>query len=510
MPPAEPHPPALAPPAHPWLPWLAAGLVLGALAPDALAVAWGWTIAPLWLTGLIGLPAALLAAWLAHRQTWTARCLLFVTAAIMGMALGHRDDDGGTATGPRLLAVSGEVVNVFLRQGGGDRPSRHVDDQRFILIPAGDGSAPIGRIYVKAPALPAVACGDVVLVRGRWEHGPRGASLQAVTLERQVPREDGARGWAWRALGRLETRRALGESLLLGQGSPPEKDDFRRSGLLHILAVSGTHLAIAAALGVWLLRLAGLPWSLRQVALGLLIIGYTWLTGGNPATVRALAMGLAMLAMGLLAREPHRLAAIALAATVLVTADPANASHLGFQLSLCAVLGIVTLGIDLVHLRERWLPLTPWPLDRWSWRAVLGSGRLACDGLAIGIGASLATAPLIAWTFGTANPWSPLTTLAATPPTTVALWLGLPLMVLAGRWPDGPWDGLYAGVEGALDLLAGVVRWSAELPGATLSVDAPPWWVLLMWPLLFLPITSYGELLRRAGVLALLLAAWSH
>lgn len=492
---------ALSPPARPWLPWLATGLVLGALAPDALAVAWGWQIPPLLLAATLGLMTALTAAWSATRWPWAARALLVVAAATVGMALARQSPD--VPPEPRLLSVTGEVTLVFQRQGAVGQARPNFDDsQRFILVADGQ------RLLVRAPGLPAIACGDRVLAQGRWERGARGDTLQAVTLELITAREDGPRGWAWQALDRLGTRRALGESLILGQGTPPEKDDFRRSGLLHILAVSGSHLAIAAALGVWLLRLAGLSWGLRQVALGLLIVGYTWLTGGNPATLRALAMGLAVLAMGLLAREPHRLAAIALAAVVLVAADPTNARSLGFQLSLCAVLGIVTLGVDLVHLRERWLPLRPWPLDRWSWRALLAGGRLAVDGLAIGIGASLATLPLLAWTFGTANPWAPLTTLAATPPTTAALWLGLPLVVLAGRWPDGPWDGLYAGVEGSLEALAQVVRVSADLPGATLHVTPPPWWMLLMWPLLFLPLASGPALLWRIGLLALLLSTW--
>lgn len=501
--PSDPLPALMEQPARPWLPWLAAGVVLGALAPEAVAIAWGWRACPLMLLAGIGLPLAGLAAWRSTDWPWAARGFLLLAATTLGMALGWTDGTPVEA-GPRLLAVEGEVVNVLVRRDGDARPaSHHADSQRFIIATADR------RLYVRAPALPAAACGDRVLVRGLWEQGMRGEALQAVAIERLATREDGARGWAWRALGRLERRRELGESLLLGQGSPAEKDDFRRSGLLHILAVSGSHLAIAAALGMWLLRIAGLSWGLRQAALGLLIIGYAWLTGGNPATLRALAMGLAVLAMGLTAREPHRLAAVALAATVLVVADPANARSLGFLLSLCAVLGIVTLGVDLVHLRERWLPLGPWPLDRIFWRMLLGGGRIACDGLAIGIGATLATAPLIAWTFGTANPWSPLTTLGATPPTAAALWLGLPLMVLAGCWPGGPWDGLYAGVEGSLDLLADVVRWSAELPGATLHVTSPGWLVLMAWPLLFLPLTSGAGAARRLGLLATLLLAWA-
>jgi competence protein ComEC len=300
----------------------------------------------------------------------------------------------------------------------------------------------------------------------------------------------------------------LGETLILGTGDPPEKAAFRQSGLLHVLAVSGAHLAIAAGLGAWLLRLVGFGWATRQVALGLLIIGYTWLTSGSPATQRALVMGLAVVTAGLLAREPHRLATVSLAALALLVIDPGNAQDLGFQLSLAAVLGIVTLGTDLVRLRTEALPLKPWPLDRPTWRVVLFAARTTLDGLAIGIAATLATAPIIAWHFGTVNPWSPLTTLLATPPTTVALWTGLPCVTLASAWPSGPWEGLYVIMDGSLAALVAVAEWSAALPGAMPTVGMPSPWVVLMWPALFLPIRDRWDLFLRVSAMALLMSIW--
>ena len=153
-------------------------------------------------------------------------------------------------------------------------------------------------------------------------------------------------------------------------------------------------------------------------------------------------MSLAVIAAGMLAREPHRLAAVSLAALALPVFDPGNARDIGFQLSMAAVLGIVTVGLDLVRLRRQWVPLAAWPLDRPSWPALLWTLGAGCDGLAIGVAASLATASLLAWHFGTANPWGAPVTLVATPPTAIALWLGLPLMALDGLWSGGPWAGL--------------------------------------------------------------------
>ena len=332
-------------------------------------------------------------------------------------------------------------------------------------------------------------------------------------------REDGPRGFAWQTIDRLHEHQGLAEALLLGLGSPPEKELFRRTGLIHLLAVSGMHLALAAAMGAWLLRHLRVPWSWRQGLLAALLIGYTWLTAASPATVRALAMSLALVLFALLAREPHRLGAVSLAALALVLWDPGIAHDLGFQLSLAAVLGLMTLGVDLMRLRERLMPLAAWPLDRPTWRLLLFSARSTCDGLCIGIAATIATAPILALAFGTVSPWSALTTLLASPPTTVALWTGLPLMGLAGVWPNGPWEGLYQLLEGALATLVWTVELADRLPGR-MPVSLPPIWIMLLWPLAFLPcerqvFVGSGETapfpertLIRLGVAGMLMLGW--
>jgi hypothetical protein len=133
---------------------------------------------------------------------------------------------------------------------------------------------------------------------------------------------------------------------------------------------------------------------------------------------------------------------------------------------------------------------------------------MACDGLAIGFAACLAITPLIAWVFGTANPWSPLTTLAATPPTTLALWAGLPYIVLDGLWPTGPWDGLVVIIDASLALLVTIVNWSATLPGAQLACGFPSALTMVFWPILFLPLRDYIDVVTRLLAVILLLFCW--
>lgn len=487
------------PPLPPWLPFIALGLVAGACAPGALAVA-GWSDwSPLHVWWAIGAPLALLAAACAWRWGIAARALIFAAAALLGGALAAAGDGppGGTT---RLLAVRGEVSSVRW-QGLG---------QGFALVrvtvtdPA--DWVPPGRLFVRAPDLPGVRPGDLVEAQGVWSCDARGEALRAVAVTVQ-PREAGSRAFAWRALDRFGEHRELAGALLLGRGDPPERADFRSAGLAHVLAVSGVHLMIAAGLLVWLLRALGIGWWARLLLLGGFLAGYTWLTHASPATIRALVMSLAVILATLNWREPHRLGPVSLAALVLVAWDPAIALDIGFQLSLAAVLGIVTLGLDLISLRTRYLRLAPWPLDRPSWRLLLWSGRTLADGTAIGIAATLATAPLIAWHIGQVAPWSWLTSLAAGIPATVALWAGLPLLGLAGVWPGGPWEGLYRITERSLDLLAASATWGAQhLPQQATAMPSAV--AMCLWPLLFIRLRSGRDLALRLAAALAVISVW--
>jgi ComEC/Rec2-related protein len=486
-------------PLHPWLPWLALGLVLGACAPSALFVAWNIAWSPLLVWSTVGISLLGAAFYCARWFIWAPRWLVFAQALLLGAALG----DGWQTPPPfhdaRLIAVEGSVQSVKwsgTTQGFSFIPTR-------VLMP--ENAVVARRLFIRAESAAGIMPGDELIVRGLWQREERGDNIRATDVEFVAQREQSARGWAWDALSYLPRYRALGEALILGLGDPPEKEAFRTSGLLHILAVSGAHLAIAAALGAWLLRLCGLSWTWRTVILGILIIGYTWVTSAAPATQRALAMGLALVCAGLLAREPHRLSAVSLAALALILINPGNATDLGFQLSLVAVLGIVTLGVDLVQLRNNYFPLQPWPLDRPIWCGILWLSRAACDGLCLGFAACLAITPLIAWVFGTCNPWSPLTTLLATPPTTLALWAGLPYIVLHGLWPSGPWDGLVVVLDSSLAALVSIVQLSAQLPGAQLACGFPHALTLCAWPLLFLRMYDVRDAVLRLVAVALLL-----
>ena len=206
---------------------------------------------------------------------------------------------------------------------------------------------------------------------------------------------------------------------------------FRESGSSHLLALSGMHLGIIAAVSFGLLRLLLGRRSAFVVTL-LLCVGYIYLVGARPSLLRAMAM----LALGgwirLCGRRSDPINSFALAVAVLLLLMPSLLYQLSFQLSALSILGILGPGAQLRRVIAPYLP---------RWPAM---------GLAAAAGAQLATAPLALLVFGTVYPVALLSSLIMIPMVSLFVWSGLAWLLLTAVWPQLPAAAL---------LLADQARW---------------------------------------------------
>lgn len=212
----------------------------------------------------------------------------------------------------------------------------------------------------------------------------------------------------------LEPRRAaLLSGLTIGDTSridPRTEERMRRAGLSHLVAVSGSNVAIVVGAAVLAVGRAGKFASVAVAAAALLI--YTLTVGPEPSVLRASTMG----AIGLVAlgtgRAAEPMSALALALSVVLAARPQMIHSVGLQLSAVATAGLILWASSIA---ERFVRL-PRPI-------ALGAGAT--------IAANIAVAPLLLGTFGELSLVSPLANLfamAAVPPATV---LGLASGALA-------------------------------------------------------------------------------
>src|SRR3954447_306335 len=125
------------------------------------------------------------------------------------------------------------------------------------------------------------------------------------------------------------------------------KEDFRRSGLSHLLAVSGENVTLLALLAMPLLGALGIPLRERLLWVLALIAVYVPVAGAGPSIQRAGVMGAVGVLATLRGRRSSRLYGLAVAAAVTLAADPGVASDIGWQLSFAAVVGILLLAAPL-------------------------------------------------------------------------------------------------------------------------------------------------------------------
>ena len=527
---ADPEPVKPAEPA--WKEFARAPLVPVALAASAGLVVDRYTALPL-AAGLLIAGVGLI-GWFIARARKLPAAALWLALAAGGLAAAHHhayrhsfepDDVANfAAERPSPVRVRGTLdeepsrftsasVNPLLTM---QKPETTVSVLAVTAIDTPDGWKPASgkaRLAVEG-RLDDVHLGDVVEVAGRlsrpgspsnpgeWDY--RSYLLdQRITADlRSVRSADGitrleegwrsslfgwlavVRGWGTRALAEAlpHDEAGLAAALLLGDSAAYDRegwDSFVRTGVIHVLAISGQHLVILAWF-VWLvLRVGGTrrrhgAWSVMAV-----MIGYTLLTGARPSAVRAAVM-VCVFCGGIVLRRPVMPAnAFALAWLVVVLLNPTDPFTAGCQLSFLSV-------FMLVWGAGKWLaPRELTPLEQLieetrtvSEKLLRGAARFISVAFAVSLILGVTNAPLIlAWQ----NIVSPAGVILGPPLvllTSVALIAGFLLLLVSplGTWAAWP----FAKITGvSLGLCEGLVHAAERVPGCWVYAPGPSiWWLV--------------------------------
>lgn len=219
-----------------------------------------------------------------------------------------------------------------------------------------------------------------------------------------------------RALEAIDPAASAGRALVAGivcgrtteLNATAAADDFARTGTSHLIAVSGSHLALVAGLVEAAGQALGARRGSRAAAVAVLMGTYVLFTGCAASAVRSFAMVACSLLAGLGGRRPHGLSGLALSAVGLCALDPGIAFDLGFQLSAASVLFIQLFSS---YLRFR--------LQR------LGLPRALAEALALTLCAQWATLPIAVPVFGSCSLVAPLANIVLGPVMTALLVAGL-------------------------------------------------------------------------------------
>lgn len=231
---------------------------------------------------------------------------------------------------------------------------------------------------------------------------------------------------------------------------------FQTTGLAHLMAVSGTHLAIITMLLSVVLARMPMRRRIRVALLVTALVIYVAITGFAASALRACMMCSTALVLGTLGQRAYVLSGLALCVFVFLGLSPPIAFSLGFQLSALSVLGLAIFG----GLASHWLAHA---LPR------LSTG--ISSSVSATIAASFMTLPATIPQFAQLPLVSPVANLLAAPLVTTALCLGvLALVIGVVLAPAGTL--LLHGAGAVASCCAMLVRILADLPFACLPLSS--------------------------------------
>ncbi len=424
-----------------------------------------------WLMGLLLVQSLLPGEDLFPR--WTLFFLIWMLPAVAAVGLRFPDPGGrrlpllflilllGAIRGtlrpipslpPPVATAVAEGAEITLEGIVVDDPAERGAGSRFRFRPDGGD----GLLQVDLPQ-GRPAYGDRIRLTGRAGPLPvsTGVDRRAVLARQGVLGIFRAREWArlrsgegnpllgllYRARGhaRVRLREILPDpeaglliGILLGDESsiPWEVEQaFARSGLSHIVAISGYNITLLTALSLTIFtRLLG-----RRIALWgtlILIPVYALFVGASASVVRASIMGALTVIAWMLGRSHDALNALSFSAFLMTLWDPAAMEDIGFQLSFAATMGLLFLAPPL----EAWAQGTMARLFRDPQAGTIV--EILRETLLVSLAAQIATAPLMLYHFRELSLVAPLANLLTLPMQPLVMALGIPAAIgamLVGR-----------------------------------------------------------------------------
>jgi competence protein ComEC len=234
------------------------------------------------------------------------------------------------------------------------------------------------------------------------------------------------------------------KGLLLGERSdiPPDvKTAFINAGVMHIIAVSGLHVAIVTMILLVLFQFLRIPEKPRIVVTLLFLVYYNYLTGGAASVTRSVIMGIVFLSARLFQRKSDIYNTMGLSALIILLADAKQLFQPGFQLSFVAVFALVYLypkvSRGMEYLPER---LRSNPAVKWTGSA-----------LSVSVAAGIGTLPFTSYYFGKISIVSFVANMVDVPLSNFILAIGMLAIGVSYLWA---WlGGVYAGATGFLTYL---------------------------------------------------------
>ena len=257
---------------------------------------------------------------------------------------------------------------------------------------------------------------------------------------RQGLRENSGEGDA----GALIPGMVLGDT---SKQSPEFKEVMKRSGLIHLVAVSGANFAIVSTFVLWCMQFLIRRKNVRLIVTAIALICFIALVRPSPSVLRAAAMAGVLLSAQLGKRGSDSLPALGFAMCAVVLGDPWQARDAGFALSVLATAGLLLLAPRIVE--------------------KLPTHKKLAGALAPPIAAIVFCSPILVSLSGYLSPMSIIANLLAAPAVAIITVLGF---IAALMSPFAPWltQFIIFFIRIPAGFITGIAHWVAAFPVLTI------------------------------------------
>ena len=246
---------------------------------------------------------------------------------------------------------------------------------------------------------------------------------------------------------------ALIPGMVLGDTSKQSvqfKADMKRSGLTHLVAVSGANFAIVSAFVLWAMQffIRSIRWRLGATAI--FLASFIALVRPSPSVLRAAAMASVLLVARGSKRPSDSLPALGFAIAAVVIADPWQARDAGFALSVLATAGLLLFAPRIIAWLSRYIP------------------KLLSEALAPPIAATIFCSPVLIAIAGYLAPMSIVANLLAAPAVAPITIIGFISALIS---PIAPWvtRTLIFIIHFPAAFIAWIAQWAAQFPVLKMS-----------------------------------------
>jgi len=271
----------------------------------------------------------------------------------------------------------------------------------------------------------------------------------------------------------------LVEALLLGSRTKIDRqlyNDFIKTGLVHLICLSGLNVGILAGVAWWLSKKAGLLHRGRAIACIIATIIFLLVVPATSSTLRAGIMFTIFCLSRFFSSRSDPLNSIALSAIFLLLIRPMDFLSPGFQLSFATTTGIVLFCPSFFNFLMS-------PFERFKRNFFYSILRILLATLSTGCAAWLAAIPLTAWHFCQFQLLTAIWTVPASVPVAVILILGTFKILLTGLLPT-----LAAGLAFVIDFSAKVLSFLvtifAKVPLSNIITGKPAIYIVLIFYLM--------------------------